>query len=70
MTVLRVILCCLVLISAVGCSARSRTSNVVNNTTVGQEFLDLKRARDQNALSDDEYLRLRRKLLENADFHR
>ena len=47
-----------------GGGARSNTNQTVNNTTKGQELLDLKRAFDQGIISEKEYRSQREKILD------
>jgi hypothetical protein len=47
----------------VGCSSRSETKSIQNTQTLGQELLDLQKARASGALTDAEYEDMKDKLL-------
>ena len=47
-----------------GCGSSAKTYNTNYSTTIGQELSDLRKARDQGAISDREYADMKRKILE------
>lgn len=47
-----------------GGGAKSNTSQSINNTTKGQELMDLKRAYDQGIISEREYNKQKERVLE------
>lgn len=50
-----------------GCAAFNKSSvQYTRTTTLGQELVDLQTARDQNAISEEEYNRARNALLDQA----
>lgn len=51
-----------------GCAAFNRTElHTARQTTVGQELIDLKKAKDQNLLTDTEYQAQRERLMKWPD---
>ena len=51
------------MVSMFGCSVSGGTSHRIN-PTVGKELIDLKRALDENAISEQEYWELREELID------
>jgi len=50
-----------------GCVCCNRgTLNYTRTTTIGKELIDLKDAKDKGALSDEEYIKTRKALLEGG----
>ena len=50
-----------------GCAAFNKGSvQYTRTTTLGQELIDLQNARDQNAISEEEYNQARKALLDQA----
>ena len=58
------IIAIVVLTSALaGCSARSETRNINNAQTLGQELLDLQKAKESGAISEDDFEEMKEKLI-------
>lgn len=60
---------CLVLIAVlggtcVGCGSSTKVDVASKNTTVGQELQDLEDARDRGLITEDEYQKQRRRIME------
>ena len=55
----------LALLAGAGCMAVSHPVTYSRGTTLGRELMDLKEARDSGAIGEDEYNRLRRRLIES-----
>ena len=65
---LRVVLLTLLATVSSGCALGNRAEiHLVRNISFGQELIDLKRAHDEEAISQVEYTTLKSKLLEIAD---
>lgn len=56
--------CFFILPACGGGGAKSNTSQSINNTTKGQELMDLKRAYDQGIISEREYNKQRERILD------
>jgi hypothetical protein len=54
----------LCLVSGAGCIAVSNPHTVNRATTLGQELIDLQQAKDNGAISEQEYQQLRKKLID------
>ena len=52
-----------------GCASFNKgTMRYSRTTTIGQELVDLKAARDKGALSDEEYNKLKKEIMEGGPF--
>jgi Short C-terminal domain len=58
-------LCGLLLLGVVACGGGAEVKSEVSTTTVGQQFMDLKKALDSGAMTQEEYEKERKKILEN-----
>ena len=61
-----VILAAIILVSGItGCAVGNKgTVHYTRTTTIGKELLDLKHAKDKDALSEEEYNKVRKDLME------
>lgn len=61
-------LACIALLSVSGCAIGNSGKLVLSrHISVGQELIDLKEARDRGAITEEEYLEVKSKLLEIVD---
>jgi hypothetical protein len=65
---MRTIVLCVLTSAAIGLAGCSTTEVVppTMNVSVGQQLIDLKHAHDNGALSDDEYQRQRKQLIDSV----
>lgn len=63
-SIINLSLALLLMVLLTACGSTAKTYNSSYTTTVGQELMDLRKARDQGAISDREYSEMKRKILE------
>jgi uncharacterized membrane protein len=61
------LLCLVVMISLTGCAMFNHgTMHYNRTTTIGMELIDLKKARDNGALSEEEYTKLKEEIMKGG----
>jgi len=65
---MRTLILCVLMSAGIGLAGCASTEVVppMVNVSVGQQLVDLKHAHDNGALSDDEYQRQRKQLIDNV----
>ena len=64
--ILPTLLCLLVLVSLTGCAMFNKgTLHYKRTTTIGKELVDLKKARDNEAISEQEYIKLKEEIIKD-----
>ena len=65
--ILPTLLCLLVLASFTGCAMfNNGTLHYNRTTTIGKELVDLKKARDNKAISEHEYIKLKEEIMKGG----
>jgi outer membrane murein-binding lipoprotein Lpp len=49
-----------------GCGSSPKVVDVTSNVSIGQQLIDLKNAHDSGAITDKEYQRARKQIIDNA----
>jgi len=69
MKAIKIVVICTVIACMTGCMALNRIEmSVSRNTTIGKELVDLNEAKEKGIISQKEYEKAKRKLLESAVF--
>ena len=66
----RTLLGLLVMVSLAGCAMFNKgTMHYHRSTTIGKELVDLKEARDDGAISENEYIKLKKEIMKGGPFN-